>query len=327
MEADSPENGACAHPALSGPVLGDIAGSTHEGRYDKVIPEQLIGPHSHFTDDTVLTCAVAAGLQESLFRLDRAALSCRPEMQAQVVADLARAIKSYARRYPQAGYGSRFRSWVESETLAGYHSYGNGAAMRCAFAGWYAKTLAEAQLFGALTARPTHNHPDAEEAAAVVAACIFILQSGGAKKDLLAFARTHYDLSFTLDALRPVHACNITGKGTVMVALVCFLESGSFAHALGLAISMGGDCDTLAAVTGSLAEAYYAIPGDLLAAGLSRLDDALLADLRSATRVLRAHGLWRPGTREGAEPLRCRCTWQEPDAGANNSLDPRTSRA
>ena len=302
------ENG---QPAMSGVVIGDIAGSPHEGRYDKVVPRELVGPRSRFTDDTVLSCAVAEGLIEGLEETGREAAASDPQAQAVIVGRIRDALKAFTRHYTQAGYGGSFVKWARGGSLEPYNSFGNGAPMRASFAGWCAATLAEAELFGRLSARPTHNHPDAEEAAAVVAACIYILKTGGTKRDVLNYAQKHYDLSFTLDALRPIHAFNITAKGTLIASLVCFLESANFAECVGLAISLGGDCDTLAAIAGSIAEAHYRIEPDLLAQALDKLDPPLARVMHSATAYVRKEGLWRPGERETDAPLRCRCEWGE----------------
>ena len=300
---------------LLGPIIGDMAGKPFEGRYNKTIPDPLFGPASRFSDDTILTCAVADGLVRGVKEAGgRDGLAASAERQATVVNALARSIKDFGREYRHRGYGGRFRQWLESDSLEPYNSYGNGAVMRAGFAGWYATSTAEAELFGRLTARPTHNHPEAEEAAAALAACIHILKSGGDKKDALRHAQTRYDLSFTLDALRPIHAFNITAKATLIAALACFLESRDFAECVGLAISLGGDCDTLAAVAGSLAEAHYAIPPDLMQEAVFRLDARLLGVLEAATRALEAEGLWRPDDNREAVSLslRCVCSWPEP---------------
>lgn len=298
-------------PAMSGLVIGDIAGSLHEGRYDKVVPQKLIQPNSRFTDDTVLSCAVAEGLVDGLKQVGREAAASDPQAQQIILSTIGDALQTFSRRYPHAGYGSQFKIWMNSNNPQPYNSYGNGAPMRAAFAGWCAATLEEAELFGALAARPTHNHPAAEEAAAVVAACIHILKTGGSKRDVLRYAQTHYDLSFTLDALRPVHAFNITAKGTLIAALVCFLESTCFADSIGLAISLGGDCDTLAAIAGGIAEAHYRIAPELLHTALSKLDTPLTHTLHTTTAFLHKEDLWRPGEKETDEALRCRCQWPD----------------
>lgn len=298
-----------AHLALSGTALGDIAGSTHEGKFEKAIPKELIGAYSHYTDETVLSCAVAEGMRAGVEKVGRAGLAASQQNQSLVKKELALALRNYARQYPYAGYGKRFWDWASSGSLEAYNSYGNGAAMRAAFPGWYATTMAEAQLLGQLSAAATHDNPVAIEATGVVAGCIYLLKTGGSKRDVLKFAQKHYDLSFTLDALRPMHGLHATCPGSVMVAIVSFLESTSFRHALGLAISMGGDCDTQAAITGAIAEAYYTVEPELLVAGLARLDNRLLDAMTAATCILEAEGLWHPGTHESAEPLTCRCRW------------------
>ena len=307
LQSAEPEAGADL--LLLGAVIGDIAGSTYEGRYDKVLPALLIGQHSRFTDDTVLSCAVAEGLLAGLADTGREKLEKSAKKQAQVVEAIARTLKDFARAYPHRGYGGSFRKWAAGDSLSGYGSFGNGAVMRTSFAGWYAASLAEAELFGRLSARPTHNHPEAEEAAALLCGCIHLLKQGGGKREVLRYAGAQYDLHFTLDALRPIHAFNITAKATLIVALVCFLESASFEHCLQLAISMGGDSDTLAATAGALAEAHYCVSPALQAEAASKLDDRLLEVMRHAASAFQREGLWRLGKNSSDAPLACECVW------------------
>lgn len=294
---------------MCGAVIGDIAGSLYEGSFRKERPKEIILGISRFTDDTVLTCAVAEGLLRGLSLVDRLALPDSAPLQELVTREIAVAVKKYARRYPHAGYGKSFNNWVQKDTLDPYNSYGNGSAMRVSFAGWYADSLEEAQLFGKLTAQITHNHPDAIKGASVVASCIYILRSGGSKKDVAEFARKFYNLDFTLDSLRPIHGFNITCEGTVPVAIAAFLESEYFVDMIKLAISMGGDTDTLAAIAGAIGEAYYSIPQYLQVEAVKKLDDFLLESFKASTLELASQGRWQRRSVPVAEPLKCQCIW------------------
>lgn len=265
----------CFYFVTCGAVIGDISGSTLEGKYDKRRPQQLIPPRGHFTDDTVLTCAVATGMQAALSRMDRSEILISPSAQEEIKGAISESIRKFGLMYPHAGYGSSFKQWLFSGDPDPYGSFGNGAAMRCSYAGWAAQTLKEAELLGALSAEVTHNHRDAMTAAAVIAGCIFILRQGGDKLELLKYASQYYNFDFSLDALRPIHAFNITASGTAPVAIAAFLESDSFADALELADSMGGDVDTLAAIAGSISEAAYSVPAGLLELAINKLDDPL----------------------------------------------------
>lgn len=292
-----------------GVAIGDMAGSCFEKTYIKELPVTLITGASRFTDDTVLTCAVAEGLKKVLLATDRSALRSSATVREEAVRTIAAEIREYALRYPHAGFGRSFKDWLRRADLAPYNSFGNGAAMRVSFAGWCAKDLEEARLFGELTSRTTHDHPEAVKGASVVAACIYILKSGGSKKDVVEYARRCYDLSFTLDALRPIHSFNVTCAGTVPVSIVSFLESTDFCHMIRLAVSMGGDTDTLAAIAGAIGEAYYSIPDELQETCVRKLDPCLLRSFRDSTSFLSKQGSWTFQQNPNAEPMQCRCLW------------------
>lgn len=269
-----------------GAVIGDMAGVPYENKFIKQRPDTLFPQYTHFSDDTVMTCAIAQGLQEALKEVDRSALTLRSSDRDRLLENLTRTVRSFGKQYPHAGYGGNFKKWLNSADARPYGSYGNGAPMRCAYAGWEAQSLEEAELFGRLTAMITHDHPDAMTAAAIVAGCIFLLRQGAKKTDIAAYAGKVYDFNFTLNALRPIHSFNITASGTAPVSIKAFLESSDFADAIELAISMGGDTDTLAAITGSIAEAAYDIPENLIGEAHARLD----RNLREA--FLNIHANW-----------------------------------
>lgn len=300
-----------------GAVIGDISGSTLERGYCKERPQELITPRSHFTDDTVLTCAIAAGLQAALELVTIDQIMSKSQRESEnaksvVLRELTRSATIYTRRYPRAGYGKRFGAWIDmpDKSKKPYKSYGNGAAMRCSYAGWIARTLEEAVTLGSLTAEITHNHPEGLKAAATISACIFMLRQGAAKRDILDLASRDYNLGFSIDALRPVHSFNSGAAGTVPVAIAIFLESESFEDTISIADSMAGDVDTLAAIAGSLAEAAYSIPDKLLAEAAGKLDNGLREDFTHIQERWLAAGHTLPGRAETLPALKPRIEWR-----------------
>jgi ADP-ribosylglycohydrolase len=192
--------------------------------------------------------------------------------------DLVELLKEYYGRYPGAGFGSQFKQWAESDDLEPYGSWGNGSAMRVSPVAWAFDTLADVLHQAKATARVTHNHPEAIKGAQAVAAAIFLSRSGATKwalRDEIE-RRFHYDLSFTLDDIRPAYTFDSSCAGTVPPAIVAFLESSSFESAIRLAVSLGGDCDTLACIAGGIAAAHYGVPDPIREQAMKRLDKPLL---------------------------------------------------
>lgn len=229
------------HPTycLLGAAAGDIIGSRFEGRPHKSESFELFTPSSKFTDDTVLTVAVA----DAILRQE----------------DYGSVIMEYARRYPMAGYGGSFRDWMYSDDPQPYYSFGNGSAMRVSPVGWGFETLEDVLREAERSATPTHNHPEGIKGAQAVALAVFMARKGSGKDEIRQeiVERFGYDLSQTLERLRPRYRFDITCQGTVPPAILAFLESDGVEDAISKAVSLGGDADTLAAITGSIAEAYY----------------------------------------------------------------------
>jgi ADP-ribosylglycohydrolase len=228
---------------MLGAIIGDICGSIYEFDNRKTVQPETIDlrdPSCAYTDDSVLTCAVA----EAAFG-DR---------------DYAKAILTWARRYPRASYGYNFRRWFTSENQAPYNSYGNGSAMRVSAVGWAFPTLEETLTQARYSAECTHNHPEGVKGAQATAAAIFLARTGSTKAAIKSYIAKEfgYDLDRALDKIRPAYLFDESCQGTVPEALIAFLESRDFTHAIQCAISIGGDSDTLAAITGSVAEAFYA---------------------------------------------------------------------
>jgi ADP-ribosylglycohydrolase len=251
---------------MLGAIVGDIVGSIYEFNNHRSKDFPLFGEGCDFTDDTVLTVAVADCLMSE--------------------GNHAEYIKSYARKYTGRGYGGRFAQWIESDSMEPYNSWGNGSAMRVSPVGFYFDNLQRVSFEAKRSAEVTHNHPEGIKGAQATAAAI-ILARKGQDKELI---KTHisklfnYDLNRTLDQIRPVYQFNESCQETVPEAIIAFLESTDFEDAIRNAISLGGDSDTLACITGGIAEAFYGgVPKDIAAKALSYLDP----DLREVVEEFR----------------------------------------
>jgi ADP-ribosylglycohydrolase len=247
---------------MLGAIAGDIIGSVYEGRKHWLTArtsdfQPLFAPKARFTDDTILTVAVADALLHG--------------------ADLTELLKDYYARYPGAGFGGEFKRWAASDDSKPYGSWGNGSAMRVSPVAWAFSTFDEVLHRAKDTARVTHSHPEGIKGAQATAAAIFLAGSGAAKWDLRdeVERRFHYDLSFSLDDIRPTYVFDSSCAGTVPPAIVAFLESSDFESAVRLAVSLGGDCDTLACIAGGIAAAFYGVPVHIREQALARLDDPL----------------------------------------------------
>ena len=253
---------------MYGAILGDMIGAPYEfdlGNKSKDFP--LFSKGSVFTDDTVMTIAVAEAL------LDTAGA---PEET--VRAALARSMQSWGRRYPNYGYGVRFSIWLESDDPQPYGSYGNGAAMRVSAAGWLYGTLEETRRVARLTAGVTHDHPEGLKGAEATASAIFLARTGSGKAAIRDYITGEfgYDLSRTCDEIRPSYHHVESCQETVPEAVTAFLEGEDFEDVIRTAVSLGGDCDTLTCIAGSIGEAFYGVPAALEAACRARLPEDIL---------------------------------------------------
>lgn len=246
---------------MLGAIAGDIIGSTHEFEHPRVRHTHftLFPPQAHFTDDTVLTVAIAHALLSG--------------------EDYASALRRFGTRYSNIGYGAFFSGWLADPTLGPYNSWGNGSAMRVSPVGWAFddpdQVLSEARRSAAVT----HNHPEGIKGAQAIALAIFLARRGEDKAQIAAEIeqRFGYDLSTPLDQIRPDYTFDESCQGTVPPALRAFLESEDYESAVRLAVSLGGDADTLACITGSVAEAYYrSIPPHIVTQTRQRLTQDLL---------------------------------------------------
>lgn len=238
---------------MYGAILGDIIGSPFEfDRGDKTKDFKLFSRRSHFTDDSVMTLAVC----EALLKVGQDATV--KEIEDAVISSM----QSWGRRYPHKGYGGYFRRWLTACHPESYNSFGNGSAMRVSAAGWLYDSLENTRTVAKATANVTHNHPEGIKGAEATASAIFMARNGSSKEEIKKYIENefHYDLNRTLDEIRPSYHMDETCQKTVPEAIIAFLEAKDFEDAIRNAVSLGGDTDTLGAITGSIAEAYYGIP-------------------------------------------------------------------
>lgn len=232
---------------MYGAIIGDVVGSVYEFQPIKTKNFELFPEKATFTDDTVMTIAVA-----------RALISYKKH-GGDFKEILVEQMQYLGNKYP-ASYGGMFSNWLHSTNPEPYNSWGNGSAMRVSPVGLYANSVEEALDLAKLSAEVTHNHPEGIKGAQATAAAVFLAKSGESRDYIRAFINHHfYPLDFTLDDIREKYHFDVTCQGSVPPAIVAFLESTSFEDAIRNAISLGGDSDTLAAITGSIAWSYYLV--------------------------------------------------------------------
>ena len=248
---------------MYGAILGDMIGAPYEfdrGKKAKDFP--LFIRSSQFTDDSVMTIAVAEALLNTLGQGDD-----------DIKAELVRSMQKWGHKYPRAGYGYRFFGWLASKNPQPYNSYGNGSAMRVSAAGWLFDDLETTRHMARLTAEVTHNHPEGIKGAEATASAIFLARTGASKHVIADYITTEfdYDLRRTCDEIRPTYRHVESCQGTVPEAVTAFLEGSSFEDVIRTAVSLGGDCDTLTCISGSIAEAFYGVPDNLKKECLKRI--------------------------------------------------------
>ena len=241
---------------MYGAILGDIIGSPFEfdmGNKSKEFP--LFSKSSTFTDDSVMTIAVG-----------NAFLDAQPNADIEWIRHrLISSMKQYGRRFPRAGYGGMFRRWLKCDDPQPYGSFGNGSAMRVSSAAWLYNDLETVRSMAQLSAEVSHNHPEGIKGAEATASAIFLARTGSTKEEIKAYIVENfgYDLSRTCDEIRPGYRHVETCQETVPEAITAFLEGESFEDVIRTAVSLGGDCDTLTCIAGSIAEGFYGIPEEL----------------------------------------------------------------
>lgn len=239
---------------ILGAITGDVIGSFYEFYNIKSTTFPLFRGASRFTDDTVMTIAVADWI------LSDDKITC--------------VLKEWGNRYIAAGYGGMFYNWLQSENPQPYNSFGNGSAMRVSYVGWAFDTLEKTLDMAKQSAEVSHNHPEGIKGAQAIAACIFLARTGKTKQEIKEYIETTfgYDLNRSCNEIRPGYKFDVTCQGSVPEAIVAFLDSHDFEDAIRLAISLGGDSDTIGAMTGAIAEAHYGgVPADIAQEVLKRL--------------------------------------------------------
>ena len=224
---------------MIGAIAGDIIGSVFEGHPIKTTTFPLFSKLSRFTDDTVLTLAVADAILNKI--------------------DYATALKTYGRKYPHAGYGMSFYSWIQSPDNKPYNSWGNGSAMRVSPVGFAFDSIEAVLREAEKTAIVTHNHPEGIKGAQATALAIFLARQGADKEEIRKQIerKFNYNLDRSLDSIRPYYFFDVSCQGSVPESIIAFLESEDFESAIRLAISLGGDSDTMGCIAGGIAQAYY----------------------------------------------------------------------
>lgn len=250
---------------MYGAIIGDIVGSRFEfdrGNKSKVF--DLFTSECEFTDDTVMTIAVAEALLNAGKNAD----------EQTVKSELVMSMKKWGQAYPNAGYGARFIDWVLTDDPKPYGSYGNGSGMRVSPAGWLYDTVERTREIARWTSEVTHNHPEGVKGAESTAAAIFMARNGCSKEDIHKYLEEEfdYDLSRTLEVIRPAYHHVEDCMHTMPEAFECFLESESYEDCLRNVVSIGGDTDTLGAIAGAIAEAFWGVPTEFISKADEYLD-------------------------------------------------------
>ena len=253
---------------MKGAIAGDIFGATYE--FDPYPHEDvdLFLRHRFFTDDTVLTIATADALMTD--------------------GDYTRAFREWGRQYPDCSWGGHFCQWLFGDFDGPYNSFGNGSAMRVSPVGWAFDTLEETLAEAKRSAAVTHNHPEGIKGAQATAAAIYLARTGATKQDIRSeiTARFNYDLTRTIADIRPDYSFDVTCQGSVPESLIAFLDADDLEHTLRLAISLGGDADTQAAIAGAVAEAFWGgLPDDIEA----EVNRCLTPDMAEVVDRFRSH--------------------------------------
>jgi type I restriction enzyme M protein len=265
---------------MIGAIVGDIAGSRFEFGGIKTKDFALFVPESSITDDSLMTLAVAKAILETDRIRSREVAGCgNDEMYYQVLRlKVVQCMQEIGREHPGHSFGGRFRSWLYEKNPKPYNSWGNGSAMRVSPAGWAAGCERDCLRLARAVTDITHNHPEGIRGAEATALAIYLARNNQSKEQIRErIEKDYYSLDFTIDEIRPSYFFDVSCQGTVPQAIVAFLESTDFEDAIRTAISLGGDADTLAAITGSIAHAYYGVPKALESTALEHLDEFLVS--------------------------------------------------
>ena len=252
---------------MLGAIIGDIVGSIYEFNNIRTKDFPLFGTdyeEPFFTDDSVMTIAIAAAI-----------LSCK-DNYTNLSSQAIKFMQGIGRSYPGCGYGGSFFNWIFLDNPKPYGSYGNGSAMRVSACGFAGRTLEEVKDLSKKVTAISHDHPEGLKGAEATAVAIFLAREGKSLQEIKEYITKHYyDIDFTLDEIRPTYRFNETCQDTVPQAFEAFFESTSFEDAIRNGISIGGDSDTIGAIVGGMAEAYYGIPEWIREEAISYLDRTL----------------------------------------------------
>ena len=242
---------------MIGAIIGDVAGSRFEFDNYRFKDFEFFERGCSVTDDSIMTLAVAKAL-----------LDWKKNPKLDLAEHTVKTMQEIGRPYPGCGYGGRFYQWMYSDNPHPYNSFGNGAAMRVSPVAYFADSMEEVKELSAIVTGVTHNHPEGLKGAEATAVCVWGSLHKWTKDELFELASSYYDLNFTIDEIRPTYQFNETCQNTVPQALKAFFESTDFEDAIRIAISAGGDSDTLACITGGVAGAYYGVPSKIKAQAL-----------------------------------------------------------
>ena len=247
---------------IIGAIAGDIIGSVYEFHPIKTKEFSLFKKNSSFTDDSIMTLAVAQWL-----------LNDKNSKE-----ELVKQLQIFGHRYPKGGYGRMFNNWLRTENPEPYKSWGNGSAMRVSPVAWVGDSLEEVQKLARISAEVTHNHPEGIKGALATADAIYLARLGSSKEEIRDHIeiRYDYDLSRTVDEIRPYYKFDVSCQGSVPESIICFLEAKDYEDTIRNCISLGGDADTMAAIAGGIAAAYWEVPNDIHSKSINRLSDDLL---------------------------------------------------
>ena len=249
---------------MIGAIVGDIAGSRFEFKNTKSKEFDLFHKRCRFTDDSVMSLAVCQALLDSMPDYENLSENTIKSMQL------------IGMEYPNCGFGQHFRRWIFSDNPKPYNSFGNGSAMRVSGCGYAANSIDEAVYLSYKVTKISHNHPEGMKGAAAIALAVYLARTGSSINKIKYYINKYfYQIDFTLDEIRETYQYEISCQNSVPQALEAFFESTSFEDAVRNAISIGGDSDTIAAITGSVAGAYYGVPDEIRNAALEYLDDSL----------------------------------------------------
>ena len=238
---------------MIGAIVGDVAGSRFEFANYRAKDFELLSDKCFATDDTMMTLALAKAL-----------LECR-EDKSDLAQKAVECMRQLGRRYPRSGYGGNFKSWLLSDEPHPYGSWGNGAAMRVSPVCYAAASLDEALVLSDTVTAVTHDHPEGIKGARATVSAMWLAREGKSIDEIRSHIEEHYyKIDFTLDEIRPTYRFDVSCQGTVPQALEAFFEATDFEDAIRNAVSIGGDSDTLAAITGSIAECYWGAPADII---------------------------------------------------------------